>query len=65
MDPFFRKVIKKMGMHPSFEIKEGIIWIKNRGGEDVVCISSTMSADITPKTKILDQAYQVVGHYDP
>ena len=33
-DPFFRKVIKKMGTHPSFE--------KNRGGENVVCIPSTM-----------------------
>jgi len=65
MDPFFRKVIEKMRTHPSFEIKEGIIWMKNRGGEDIVCIPSTILADTTLKTKILDQAHQVVGHYGP
>ena len=28
VDPFFRKVIKKMGTHPSFEKKNGIIYTK-------------------------------------
>jgi len=65
MDPFFRKVIKKMGVHPSFGKKDRIIWMKNRGGEDVVCIPSTMSAGMTLRTRILDQAHQVVGHYGP
>jgi len=63
MDPFFRKVIEKMGMHPSFKTKNKIIYTKNRGGEDVVCVPSAMSAETTLKT--LDQAHQVVGHYSP
>jgi len=37
MDPFFRKVIKKMGAHPSFKMKSERIYTKNRGGEDIVC----------------------------
>jgi len=65
MDPFFRKVIKKMGMHPSFKTKNKIIYTKNRGSEDVVCIPPAMSAETTLKTRILDQAHQVVGHYGP
>jgi len=65
MDPFFRKVIEKMGTHPSFKKKNGIIYTKNRGGEDIVCVPSTMSAGMTLRTRILDQAHQVVGHYGP
>jgi len=65
MDLFFRKVIEKMGVHPSFEKKDGIIWMKNRGGEDIVCIPSTMLAGTILRTRILDKAHQVVGHYGP
>jgi len=65
MDLLFRKVIEKMGVHPSFEKRNGIIWMKNRGGEDVVCIPSTMLAGTTLRTRVLDQAHQVVGYYSP
>ena len=66
MDPFFRKVIKKMGPHPSFKTKDKIIiYTKNRGSEDVVCVPLAMLAEMTLKTRILDQAHQVVGHYGP
>jgi len=65
MDPFFRKVIKKMGTHPSFKTENKIIYTKNRGGEDIVCVPSAMSAETTLRTRILDQAHQVVGHYGP
>jgi len=65
MDPFFRKVIEKMGTHPSFKVKNKIIYTKNRGSKDIVCIPSAMSAETTLKTRILDQAHHVVGHYGP
>ena len=65
MDPFFRKAIEKIGAPPSFKMKNEIIYTKNREGEDVVCIPSTMLAEMTLRTRILDQAHQVVGHYSP
>jgi len=65
MDSFFRKVIEKMGTHPSFEIKNKIIYTKNRGGKDIVCVPSAILAEMTLRTRILDQAHQVVGHYSP
>jgi len=54
-----------METHPSFKMKNKIIYMKNRGGEDIVCVPSTMSAETTLRTRILDQAHQVVGHYKP
>jgi len=53
-----------MGTHPSFKMKNKIIYTKNRG-EDIVCIPSTILAETTLRTRILDQAHQVVGHYGP
>ena len=58
-------MIEKMGMHPSFKTKNKIIYTKNRGGENVVCVPLAMLAETTLKTRILDQAHQVVGHYGP
>ena len=65
MDPCFRKVIAKMGTHSSFKTKNKIIYTKNRGGENVVCVPSAMLAETTLKTRVLDQVHQVVGHYSP
>ena len=62
-DPFFQKVSEKIGMHISFSRKDGIMWTQNRRGEDVACIPSANSVDTTLKTRILEQAHQVVGHY--
>src|ERR1700723_2421060 len=54
-----------MGNNPSFKEWDGFIWTQNRGGEDVVCVPSTESTDTTLRTRILEQAHQVVGHYGP
>jgi hypothetical protein len=64
-DPFFQRVIAKMGNNPSFTERDGFIWVRNRGGEDVVCVPSASSTDTTLKTRILEQAHQTVGHYGP
>ena len=54
-----------MGNNPSFKEREGFIWTRNRGGEDVVCVPSSSSTDTTLRTRILEQAHQIVGHYGP
>ena len=50
-------------MSMSLSRKDGIIWTQNRGGEDVACVPSASSVDTMLKTRILEQAHQVVGHY--
>lgn len=59
-DPFFQKVIDKMENNPSFMKRDGFIWVRNRGGEDIVCVLSTESTNMTLKTRILEQAQQSV-----
>ena len=64
-DLFFQLVTEKVGMNPSFGNRKGIIWTQNRGGEDIVCISSTNSMNTMLRMRIIEQAHQVVGHYGP
>lgn len=45
-DPFFQKVMEKMGSNPSFKEWEGFIWVQNRGVEDVVCIPTASSTTL-------------------
>ena len=64
-DLFFQLVTEKAGTNPSFENRKGIIWARNRGGEDVVCVPSANSTNTTLRMRIIEQAHQVVGHYGP
>jgi len=65
MDTFEEDITKGYTMDPSFKTRNKIIYTKNRGGKDIVYIPSAMLAEMTLKTRILDQAHQVVGHYSP
>ena len=39
-DPLYLKVMEHPDHHSAFEMKDGLLWTKNRGGENVVCIPS-------------------------
>jgi hypothetical protein len=65
MDPWFRSLKDRMEIHPTFVERDGFIWTKNQGEEDVVCILKAESGDTMLYTRILKQAHQVVGHYGP
>jgi hypothetical protein len=64
-DKVFRKILPKVDRHLMFSMKNRMIWAQNRGGEDAVCVPSTRSQDMTLRTRIIDQAHQVVGHFGP
>jgi hypothetical protein len=62
-DKMFSKVIETPSDHPDFEVKNGMIWMKNRGGDMVVCVPSAPSKDSTLHGHIIDQAHSIVGHF--
>ena len=65
LDPWFQKVKEKIRTQTTFKERDGFIWARNRGGEDVLCVPSAPSGNTNIQTRILDQAHQVVGHYGP
>jgi hypothetical protein len=61
----FQKVLEKPKDHPRFKIWDDFIWMKNRGGKDVLCMPVSMSKDMTLHSCIIEQAHSIVGHFGP
>ena len=61
----FKKILEKPGDHPGFEIQDDFIWMKNRGGEEVLCVPSTNSMGMTLHGRIIEQAHMIIGHFGP
>jgi hypothetical protein len=64
-DRVFSKIIETPEDHPNFELKDGMIWMKNQGGDMVVCVPLAPSKDSTLHGRIIDQAHSIVGHFGP
>jgi hypothetical protein len=62
-DKFFKKVLENVEGNPLFRIHNGMMWTRNRGGEEVMCIPSAKSLDTTARARIIEQAHWVVGHF--
>jgi transposase InsO family protein len=64
-DPLYLKVMEHPDHHSAFEMKDGLLWTKNRGGENVVCVPSGKHGQKSLHGVILEQAHEVVGHFGP
>ncbi|KAJ3991250.1 hypothetical protein F5050DRAFT_1531903, partial [Lentinula boryana] len=64
-DPLFKKVMHKIQDHPRFTVTDGLIWTKNIGGENVLCIPETPKGKQSVRSAILEQGHQIVGHFGP
>jgi hypothetical protein len=58
-DKIFSVVLDKPSEHPTFHIKDGIIWRKNSHENNVTCIPRNRAMI----TKIITQAHEIVGHF--
>jgi hypothetical protein len=65
VDCVFKKILKKPRDHPGFEIWDDFIWMKNQGGEEVLCVPSTNSKGTTLHGHIIEQAHMIIGHFIP
>ena len=64
-DRMFKKILLAPEDHPTFSVQDGFIWMKNRGGEEVLCVPSSPSKDTTLHGRIIEQAHVIVGHFGP
>jgi hypothetical protein len=58
-DKLFQKVLEKPEDHPGFKIWDDFIWMKNRGGEDVLCVPILTSKNMTLHSRIIEQAHSM------
>jgi len=61
----FAKVMKQPDQHTAFTLRDQLIWSRNRGGEQVLCVPSTKMGCQSLHGVIIDQAHMIVGHFGP
>jgi len=61
----FVKVLKQPDQHTAFTVRDQLIWSRNQGGEQVLCIPSTKMDSQSLHGVIIDQAHMIVGHFRP
>jgi hypothetical protein len=64
-DPLFSKIQKVPDQHKAFEVKDGLIWTKNRNREVVLCVPRVVVGTRTARGLILEQGHEVIGHFGP
>jgi len=64
-DSLFAKVLKQPDQHAAFTVRDQLIWSRNRGGEQVLCVPSTKMGRQSLHGVIIDQAHTIVGHFGP
>jgi hypothetical protein len=64
-DSLFVKVLKQPDQHTAFTICDQLIWSRNRGGEQVLCVPSMKMGSQSLHGIIIDQVHMIVGHFGP
>lgn len=62
-DALYSKILDDPGTFKAFQIRDGLIWVQNRGGEKVLCIPNAMVGEKSVWGVVLKQAHQTVGHF--
>jgi hypothetical protein len=61
----FLKVLKQPDQHTAFTVCDQLIWSRNQGGEQVLCIPLMKMGSQSLHSVIIDQAHTIVGHFGP
>jgi hypothetical protein len=64
-DPFIGKIVKDPGAFSMFSIKEDMIYTRNRGGEEVVCVPNSRLGEYSICRRLIEQAHKSLGHFGP
>jgi len=61
----FVKVLKQPDQYTAFTVRDQLIWSRNRGGEQVLCMPLMKMGSQSLHGVIIDQAHTIVGHFGP
>ncbi|EIN03223.1 hypothetical protein PUNSTDRAFT_139757 [Punctularia strigosozonata HHB-11173 SS5] len=61
-DSLFSKVVAAPKEHPQFELREGMVYTKNRLGNEVICVPSGKLGARALRELVIDGAHRAIGH---
>ena len=62
-DPLFQKIIANISHYSNFYIQENLVYTRNKGRQDVLCIPRVKSKGTSLTATIIDQAHTTLGHF--
>lgn len=62
-DLVFSKVIGAIDEHKGFQLRDGLLWSRNRAGVEVLCIPRVQYGKRALISLVIDQAHTTLGHY--
>ncbi|KAJ7174327.1 hypothetical protein C8R46DRAFT_817978, partial [Mycena filopes] len=62
-DIFFKKILDNPGDFELFKVRDNLIYGRNRGREEVLCIPNAKLGEKSVRELITEQAHQTLGHY--
>jgi hypothetical protein len=62
-DKLFSLVIKEPKHYKQLVVRNDVVWTRNRGGEEVLCVPSTISRLQTQRGLVVEQAHLTLGHF--
>jgi len=57
--------MKQPDQHTAFTVHDQLVWSRNRGREQVLCVPLTKMGCQSLHSVIIDQAHMIVGHFGP
>jgi hypothetical protein len=65
MDKLFSKVLSNLSHHHPFKVDNGLMWMSNILGDDMLCIPAVKPGMKLLQGVIIEQAHCTVGHFGP
>jgi hypothetical protein len=62
-DKFFKKVIADIKAHPTFLLRDGLIWSRNQYDREVLCLPHATVDGRTVREVTIDTAHRSIGHF--
>jgi RNase H-like domain found in reverse transcriptase/Reverse transcriptase (RNA-dependent DNA polymerase)/Integrase zinc binding domain len=62
-DPLFSKVVNEQSHYSTFEYREGLLYTRNRGKDEVLCIPRVITKDYSLTATVIEQGHTILGHF--
>src|ERR1700683_4615350 len=62
-DILFSKIIKEKEKHSFFTYRDGLLYLKNREGLEVLCTPKVVMKDYSFMATVIEQAHTILGHF--
>jgi hypothetical protein len=62
-DPLFSKIMAKQSHYSTFEYRDGLLYTRNCGKDEVLCIPRVITKDYSLMATVIEQGHSILKHF--